>query len=365
MVAYMGPRGIFANPSSHSHLPGQMATKAIKKARESVAELIGASPHEIIWTSGATESINLAIKGIAQTHGHKARHIVTSALEHSAVLDTCRHLARQGYEITFLRPDDNGLIAPHQVRDALTADTILVSLMHVNNETGTITDIGAIGNILRARSVPFHVDAVQSVARLPLRVSQTNIDFLSMSAHKFYGPKGIGALYIRGKSASMIAPQIHGGDQELGLRAGTLPTHQIIGMGKAAQILADCKEAEIVRTAKLEQLLLEKLAPIPNTYINKAEKRVSGILNIRLKDVDNESLMIALRDKIAISSGSACTSTRIEPSHVLLGMGLSEHEANSSVRVSIGRFTSKSEVNGAARYLRDTVNELRELRDIA
>ena len=365
MVAYMGPAGIFANAGSHTHLPGQEAAKAVEMARESVAEFLGASPDEIIWTSGATESINLAIKGVAAASGHQGGHIVTSCLEHSAVLDTCRHLATRGYDIMLLSPDDEGMITSEQVVDALSDDTILVSLMHVNNETGSLTDIVSIGNVLRERGIAFHVDAVQSAARLPLSAGRTNVDFLSISAHKMYGPKGIGVLYVRGKSAPSIPPQIHGGDQELGLRAGTLPTHQIVGMGKAAQLLTTCREAETARIVKLEKLLLDNLAAIPDTYINGATQRVAGIVNVCFTGVDNESLMIALRDEVAISSGSACTSTRVEPSHVLLGLGLSEYEANSSIRISLGRFTSKSEVERAARCLRESVDDLRALRAIA
>ena len=236
--------------------------------------------------------------------------------------------------------------------------------MHVNNETGTVTDIGAIGDIVRARGVAFHVDAVQSAARLPLNARDTKADFISISAHKMYGPKGIGALYVRGKVVPRIAPQIHGGNQELGLRAGTLATHQIVGMGKAAELLSSCREEETARLAKLEQILLNKLAPIRDTCINGAAQRIAGIANIRFEGVDNESLMIGLRDEIAISSGSACTSTRVEPSHVLLGLGLSENEANASVRISLGRFTSESEVERAASRIRQAVDELRAIRAI-
>ena len=361
MLGYMGPNAIFANPASNTHLPGQTAAQAVENARERVAELIGAAPDEIVWTSGATESINLAIKGVASARRSRGRHIVTSCLEHSAVLDTCRHLAGEGYEITFLRPDSDGMITPHSVRDSLRADTILLSLMHVNNETGTITDIETIGKIASERGVPFHVDAVQSVARLPLDVARINAEFISLSAHKMYGPKGIGALYVRGRSAPGIAPQIHGGDQELGLRAGTLPTHQIVGMGKAAELLMSRRECEAEITTELQEVLLNKLASIPNVVVNGGTHRVAGIVSVRFECVDGESLMITLRDEIAMSSGSACTSTRVEPSHVLLGLGLSEEEANSSVRVSLGRFTSESDVDQAGRFFEDAVGELRSL----
>ena len=277
------------------------------------------------------------------------------------MLDTCRHLASKGYEITFLRPDRDGLVAPAAVRSALRADTILVSLMQVNNETGTITNIEAIGDIVSKRGVLFHVDAVQSVARMPLDVTSTNVDFVSLSAHKMYGPKGIGALYVRGRHNPVIPPQIHGGDQELGLRAGTLPTHQIVGMGKAAELLIGCREREVGRTAELDDMLLTKLSAIPKTHFNGGEQRAVGIVNVRFACVDNESLMLALRNEIAISSGSACTSTRVEPSHALLGLGLSEAEANSSVRISIGRFTSEGEVERAVSLIEEAVRELRSL----
>ena len=286
---------------------------------------------------------------------------MTSCLEHSAVLDTCRHLAGEGYEITLLRPNCDGIVTPLAVKDSLRADTILVSLMQVNNEAGTITDIESIGDIASERGVTFHVDAVQSMARVPLDVAKINADFISLSAHKMYGPKGIGALYVRGRSVPGIEPQIHGGDQELGLRAGTLATHQIVGMGKAAELLMGCRDREADRTSELEEALLNRLASIPHMCVNGGTQRVAGIVNVRFAFVANESLMIALRDEIAISSGSACTSTRVEPSHVLLGLGLSEEEANSSVRISLGRFTSEGEVDRAGCLIEEAVGELRSL----
>lgn len=361
MLTYLGPEGVFGNPASIKHLPGQEAGKAVERARECVAELIEASPDEIVWTSGATESINLAIKGVALACRDHGRHIVTSCLEHSAVLETCRHLAAQGYQISFLRPNGDGMITPEAVADALRDDTILVSLMHVNNETGTVTGIGAIGEVLRERGIAFHVDAVQSAARLRLSPTRTNADLISLTAHKMYGPKGIGALYVRRKLAQRISPQIHGGNKDLGLRAGTLATHQIVGMGKAAELLSSHGDREATRTAKLERILLKRLSAMPNVLVNGATQRVPGIASVRFGQVDSESLMIDLRDEIAISSGSACTSTRVEPSHVLLGIGLSEDEANSSVRISLGRFTSESEVKRAASRIGKAVAELRML----
>jgi len=361
MLAHLGPKGVFANPASIKHLPGQEASKAVECARERVAELIEASPDEIVWTSGATESINLAIKGVALACQDKGRHIVTSCLEHSAVLETCRHLAALGYQISFLRPNSDGTITPQAVADALRDETILVSLMHVNNETGTVTDIGAIGEVVRERGIAFHVDAVQSAARLRLSPARTNADLISITAHKMYGPKGIGALYVRRRLAQRIAPQVHGGNKDLGLRAGTLATHQIVGMGKAAELLSSHRDREATQTAKLERMLLKRLSAMPNVFVNGATQRVPGIASVRFGQVDSESLMIDLRDEIAISSGSACTSTRVEPSHVLLGIGLSEDEANSSVRISLGRFTSGIEVKRAASRIGEAVGELRML----
>ena len=361
MLRYMGPGGIFGNPDSNTHLPGQEAAKAVEHAREQVATLISATPDEIVWTSGATESINLAIKGVASADRTFGRHIVTSCLEHSAVLGTCRHLAGEGYEVTLLQPGQDGEITPRAVKDSLRSDTILVSLMQANNETGTITDVEAIGEVAGERGIRFHVDAVQSVARLPLDVGRTNVDFISLSGHKMYGPKGIGALYIRGTTNSCINAQMHGGDQEMGLRAGTLPTHQIVGMGKAAEVLMACRDRDVDRTAELERLLLGRLAGIPKTRVNGGAPRVAGIANVRFACVDNAALMIAVRDEVAMSTGSACTSTRVEPSHVLRALGLSEDEANSSVRLSLGRFTTEAEVERAARLIEEAVGELRAL----
>lgn len=364
MVPFMGPTGDFGNPASHSHLPGQKAAKAVEHAREQVANLIDANTDEIVWTSGATESINLAIKGVALRSQDEGRHILTSCLEHSAVLDSCRHLESLGYEITFLRPDDDGNISSAQLSDALRDETILVSLMHVNNETGTVTDIGAIGDMVRARGITFHVDAAQSAARLPLTTEQSNADLISFSAHKMYGPKGVGALYIRRNAARKLAPLFHGGNQELGLRAGTIATHQVIGMGKAAELLGDCREAEMGRIANLEHAFLTELTAVQDTYINGTAQRIPGIVSVRFANVDNESLMLSVRDEVAVSAGSACTSTRIEPSHVLLGLGLHENQANNSIRISLGRFTSHFELQRAATRIREAVDELRAIRAI-
>ncbi|MYG24778.1 MAG: aminotransferase class V-fold PLP-dependent enzyme [Boseongicola sp. SB0677_bin_26] len=363
MLRYMGPGGVFANPASNTHLPGQEAAVAVDIARDQVAALMKAAPDQIVWTSGATESINLAIKGAAAARRSVGRHIVTSCLEHSAALGACRHLASEGYEIKLLKPNRDGLVSPEAVRGSLREDTALISLMQVNNETGTITDVEAIGEIARERGIPFHVDAAQSLARLPVNVSKLNADFVSVSGHKMYGPKGIGALYIRSRSTFGIDPQIHGGDQEMGLRAGTLPTHQIVGMGKAAEILMGRRDQDLERARELEGFLLSKFAAIPRTSVNGGEPRVVGIANLWFACVESESLALAIRDEVAISSGSACTSARVEPSHVLLGLGLSEDEAHRSIRVSLGRFTSQGEVERAACRIEEAVGELRSLSD--
>ncbi len=362
MVCYLGRDGVFGNPASRTHGVGREAAIAVEQAREQVAALVNARPPEIIWTSGATESINLALKGIACAGVDRGRHIVTSCLEHSAVLDACRYLARKGFEITFLSPDRDGLISPDCVADALRDDTVLVSLMHVNNEVGTVTDIAAIGTLTRERRIAFHVDAVQGAGRLPLDVEVAKADFISLSGHKIYGPKGVGALYVRARSDIPLTPQIHGGDQEQGLRAGTLATHQVVGMGKAACVMRDRRESDVQNIARLEQRMLGQLVGIEHMSLNGNQvQRVRGIMNISFACVDSESLMLALGDDLAVSSGSACTSSRVEPSHVLLGLGLSDELAGCSVRVSLGRFTTDHEIDFAASRLREAVADLRAL----
>ena len=349
MIRHLGTDGIFGNPASTTHLPGREAMAAVERARQHVAKLINADPDEIIWTSGATEAINLAIKGIAHARANRGRHIVTSCLEHHAVLDTCSHLVGEGYEVTMLTPDPNGLITTESVRTALRHDTILVSLMHVNNEVGTITDIATIGKLTRRLGITFHVDAAQSTARLPLDVSALHVDLLSLSAHKMYGPKGVGALYVRSSQQTSIAPQMHGGGQEQGLRAGTLPTHQLAAMGEAANLMCDLQDHDVRTVAALDHHLVELLAGIDHMYFNgNQQQRSPGIVNIAFACVDSESLMLALRDEVAISSGSACTSSRVEPSHVLLGLGLPEERADCSVRISFGRFTTHDELEFTA-----------------
>jgi len=361
IIQHLGFKGVFGNPSSKYHQFGWMAKEAVETARYHLAELIGADSAEIFWTSGATESINLAIKGVVEGRSQQGIHIVTSSLEHKAVLDSCSYLADKGFEITHVTPDQEGLIIPEKIDEALRDDTILVSLMHVNNEVGTITDINKIGQITRDRGVPFHVDAAQSSARLPLDVSEMPVDFLSLSGHKMYGPKGVGALYISKRSGITIKPQTHGGGQESSVRPGTLPTHQLVGMGEAARLVKQRLPQDAETIAALDKYLLDSLKEIESTKFNGNQvHRVPGILNISFAHVQNESLMMSLKD-IAISSGSACTSSRIEPSHVLLGLGISTDTANCSVRFSLGRHTTRDEIDFAVMRVRESVNLLREL----
>ncbi len=361
MVQHLGFENNFGNPSSQSHQFGRMAEEAVETARCYLAELINADPSEIVWTSGATESINLAIKGLAYERVDQGNHIVTSTIEHKAVLDSCAYLAREGFAITYISPDQNGMIPPEKVKEALKNDTILVSLMHVNNEIGTITDINAIGQITRDRKIPFHVDAAQSSARLPTDVRKMPVDLISLSGHKMYGPKGVGALYIRKRSGISIKPLMHGGGQQSGIRPGTLPTHQLVGMGEAARLLKQRLHRDAETIAALDKYLLDSLADIELARLNgNKEHRVPGIINISFAHVENESLMMSLKD-VAISSGSACTSSRVEPSHVLLELGVPEDVANCSVRFSLGRQTTREEIDFAATRVRKSIKLLREL----
>ena len=361
IAQHLGIEGVFGNPSSRSHHFGRMAEESVETARYHLAELISADPSEIVWTSGATESINLAIKGVVYGRSQKGTHIVTSILEHKAVLDSCSYLASKGFEITYVNPDQEGLISPELIVEALRDDTILVSLMHVNNEVGTITDINTIGQITRYRGIPFHVDAAQSSARLPIDVSEIPVDFISLSGHKMYGPKGVGALYIRKRSGIGINPQTHGGGQEFGIRPGTLPTHQVVGMGEAARLAKERLHQDAETVAVLDKYLVNYLADIESARLNgNQEHRAPGIFSISFDHVENESLMMSLKD-VAISSGSACTSSRIEPSHVLLGLGVSEAAANCSVRFSIGRQTTWDEIGFVAMRVKKSIELLREL----
>lgn len=361
MVQFLTMDGTFGNPASRSHRFGWQAEEAVDVARNQVAELIGADPREIVFTSGATESDNLAIKGAAELHREKGKHIITSQTEHKAVLDTCIQLEREGFEVTYLQPQADGIITLQQLREALRDDTILVSIMHVNNETGVVQDIAAIGELCQARDILFHVDATQSVGKLPVDLSVLKIDLMSFSAHKLYGPKGIGGLYVRRKPRIRIAAQIHGGGHERGMRSGTLPVHQIVGMGEAYRIAKEEMSAESARLNLLRRTLWAGLSEIDEVYLNGSlEQSSPTILNVSFAHVDGESLIMALKD-LALSSGSACTSASLEPSYVLRALGLSEELAHSSLRFSLGRFTTGEEIEYAIELVRKSIARLRDL----
>jgi len=352
--------GNFGNPASRSHVYGWRAEESVEEARTQVARLINADPREIVWTSGATESDNLAIKGLAE--GATRRHIVTSRVEHKAVLDTCRYLEGRGFAVTYLDPGADGIIDPDQVREALRADTLLVSIMHVNNETGVINDVAAIGAVCREAGVPLHTDAAQSGGKVALDVRTMPVDLISLSAHKMYGPKGIGALYVRREPPLRLTPLIHGGGHERGLRSGTLATHQIVGMGEASAILARDMQAENARVAQLRDRLLGHLLQIPGSRLHGDPLRRSpGIVNVGFAGVDGEPLLLAL-DDLAVSTGSACTSMSVEPSHVLRGMGVPDPLAHASIRFSLGRYTTEQEVDHAGRRVAEVVGRLAGLR---
>jgi cysteine desulfurase len=349
--------GNFGNPASRSHLYGWQAEEAVEEARTQVAALINADPREIVWTSGATESDNLAIKGLAE--GASRRHIVTSQVEHKAVLDTCRYLEGKGFEVDYLNPGSSGVIEPDQVREALRDDTVLVSIMHANNEIGVINDVAAIAAVCRDAGVLMHTDAAQSAGKVPLDVAAMPIDLISLSAHKMYGPKGMGALYVRRDPPVRLVPMIHGGGHERGMRSGTLATHQIVGMGEACAILGRDMARENERILALRNRLLAHLLQIPGTRLNgDAERRLPGLINVAFEDVDGETLLLAL-DDLAVSSGSACTSASVEPSYVLRALGVPDDVAHASLRFTVGRYTSESDVDYAGRRLAEVVTTLR------
>ena len=361
MVHFLGPGGVFGNPASRSHQFGWEAEEAVKNARQEVANLINAEPDEIIWTSGATESNNLAIKGLAYSCAGHGNHIITSALEHKSILDSCRYLEQQGFCVTYIKPDSDGLITPQQVEATFRPDTVLVSLMHVNNEIGSITDVKSIAEITRERGIPFHIDAAQSGARLVLDMQNIQADLVSLSGHKMYGPKGIGALYRRRNPRTRLQAQIHGGGHEQGLRSGTLPTHQIVGMGEAARLTKKRFKTDSTKVEFLSDRLLERLKMIEQVSINGNRMYcVPGIVNASFAFVDSESLIMMLKD-IAVSTGSACTSASMEPSHVLMALGLDEELAHCSLRLSMGRFTTSEEIDHAAQLITDSVRELRSI----
>ncbi len=361
MTTCLSLEGNFGNPASRSHIFGWHAEEAIETARNAVAQLINADPREIVWTSGATESDNLAIKGIAQFNRKKGQHIITSSIEHKAVLDSCRQLEREGFEVTYLNPNSKGIITPDSVAAALREDTILVSIMHANNEIGTINDIAAIGALLAERNIIFHSDAAQSGGKIPIDMQSMQVGLLSLSAHKMYGPKGIGALYVRRKPRVRLEAQIHGGGHERGMRSGTLPTHQIVGFGEACRIAKNEMQTEHARLCTLRQRFWDQLKDIEEVYLNGDEKqRLPGNLNISINYVEGESLIMSLKD-LAVSSGSACTSASLEPSYVLRALGLNDELAHSSLRFTIGRYTTEEEIDYATQQLRHAVKKLREL----
>ncbi len=361
MMQYLTQQGQFGNPASRTHKFGWDAEKAVDEARAQVAALINADPKEIVWTSGATESDNLAIKGVAHFYQKKGKHIITSKTEHKAVLDTCRQLEREGFEVTYLDPEANGLIELKKFEAAIREDTILVSLMHVNNEIGVITNIAEIGEITRARKILFHVDAAQSAGKVPIDLQTMKVDLMSFSAHKIYGPKGIGALYVRRKPRVRIEAQMHGGGHERGMRSGTLATHQIVGMGEAFRIAKEEMAIDNDSINKLRNRLWEGLKDMEEIYINgDFDHRIPGNLNVSFNFVEGESLIMALKD-LAVSSGSACTSASLEPSYVLRAIGRNDELAHSSIRFSFGRFTTEEDIDYVIPLIRSKIEKLRAL----
>ncbi|HAS3380215.1 TPA: IscS subfamily cysteine desulfurase [Vibrio cholerae] len=361
MVQYMTMDGTFGNPASRSHRYGWQAEEAVDTAREQIAALLNADPREIVFTSGATESDNLAIKGVARFYNKQGKHIITSKTEHKAVLDTMRQLEREGFEVTYLDPESNGLIDLAKLEAAMRDDTILVSIMHVNNEIGVVQDIAAIGELCRSRKVVFHVDAAQSAGKVAIDVQEMKVDLISLSAHKAYGPKGIGALYVRRKPRIRLEAQMHGGGHERGFRSGTLPTHQIVGMGEAFRIAKEELQQDYDHALKLRNRLLDGIKDMEAVTINgDLDQRVPHNLNVSFAFVEGESLLMALKD-LAVSSGSACTSASLEPSYVLRALGLNDELAHSSIRFSFGRFTTEAEIDYAIELIRVAVDKLRAM----
>jgi len=360
MVQCLSMDGIFGNPASRSHIYGWKAEEAVENARRQVADLLRCDPREIVWTSGATESDNLALKGVAHFHRERGRHIVTSAIEHSAVLDSCRQLEREGFEVTYLKPGSDGLVLPEAVAAALRPDTILVSIMHANNEIGTLNDIAAIGRMTRAAGVLFHSDAAQSAGKVPIDLGQWHVDLMSVSAHKLYGPKGMGALFVRRQPRVSLEAQMHGGGHERGMRSGTLATHQIVGMGEAARLAMESMAEEGERLLSLRRRFWEGIRDLGDIGVNgHPDQRLPGAINVSCGGVEGEALLMSLKD-LAISTGSACTSASLEPSHVLRAIGLPDALAHSSLRFSFGRFTSDADLDHAVAQLRHAVQKLRE-----
>ena len=361
MMQCMTLDGTFGNPASRSHAFGWKAEKMVEHAREQVADLVNADPREIVWTSGATEADNLAIKGAAHFYVKKGKHIITVKTEHKAVLDTCRQLEKEGYELSYLNPKPNGLLDLDELKQAIRDDTVLISVMHVNNEIGVIQDIKKIGELAREKGIIFHVDAAQSAGKVPIDMQSLKVDLMSFSAHKIYGPKGIGALYVRRKPRVRVESQMHGGGHERGMRSGTLSTHQIVGMGEAFAIAGQEMANERDRILSLRQRLWDGLKSMDEVYCNgDFEQRVAGNLNVSFNFVEGESLIMALKN-IAVSSGSACTSASLEPSYVLRAIGRNDELAHSSIRFAVGRYTAAKEVDYTIELVRNSVEKLRAL----
>ena len=361
MMQYLTPDGEFGNPASRSHRYGWKADDAVEEARSHVANLVNCDPREIVWTSGATEADNLAIKGVARFYKSKGNHIITSKIEHKAVLDPCRQLEREGFEVTYLDPNEGGVITAEAIKNAMQENTILVSVMHINNELGTLNNLEEIGKITREAGAFFHVDAAQSTGKVDIDLSKLPVDLMSFSAHKTYGPKGIGALFVRRKPRVRIEALIHGGGHERGMRSGTLPTHQIVGMGEAFKIAKEEMESDHLKIKAYHEQFLKEAMKIEHAYINgDLDNKVPNILNISFNFVEGESLIMGLKD-IAVSSGSACTSASLEPSYVLRALGRKDELAHSSIRFSFGRFTSDEDIENTLSILNKVVDRLREL----
>ena len=361
MMEFLTPEGEFGNPASRSHRFGWKADEAVEEARSHVANLVNCDPREVVWTSGATEADNLAIKGVARFYKTKGNHIITSKIEHKAVLDPCRQLEREGFEVTYLDPDDKGVISPEAVKAAIKDSTVLVSIMHINNELGTVNDISKIGDVTRDKGIFFHVDAAQSTGKVNIDLEKMSVDLMSFSAHKTYGPKGVGALYVRRKPRVRLEALIHGGGHERGMRSGTLATHQIVGMGEAFRLASKEMDEDHKKISEYHEKFLDKVKEIDHVYINgDLNNKVPNILNVSFNFVEGESLIMGLKD-IAVSSGSACTSASLEPSYVLRALGRKDELAHSSIRFSFGRFTSDDDVNNTLDILGNVVHRLREL----
>lgn len=359
MSRYLTLDGVFANPASRSHGLGWQAESAVEDARRDLAELIGADPREIIWTSGATESDNLAIKGVVEASGRSDPHIITSSYEHKAVLDSCKYLKSKGVGVTFVAPEPSGVVDPEKIVAAITESTVLISLMYVNNELGTINDVEAVGREARVRQIPFHVDAAQAVGKLPIDLKTLPVDLLAVSGHKFYGPKGVGALYVRRSPYVTVAAQIHGGGHERGMRSGTLPTHQLVGIGHASRMAKAQMAGDHARVTALQARLWEGLRALPQVVLNGSGPRIPGITNVSFPGVDGETLLMSLAD-IAVSSGSACNSATVEPSYVLTALGVPRVVAQSALRISIGRYTTAEEIDQAITCISRSVLRLQQ-----